>query len=878
MRLRHVNTSLIALAFGLVAASCAVPRLPLPTGRFITPQGVHTSVGTFPANVALSPDGQFLVVSNAGKRNALSVLSTTDGRLVSQFKVATWLGVRGGKGTTATKRTARGGKDGLFYGLAFGPSQPGGMLLYASHGQAEVVEAYLLSPQGQLTLTDRRLACPSRDKNTPNVIAGLALDSRGQRLYATNNTSIYKTGLKGTLLIMDTRSGALLRSVELPGYPFAVAALTRGPGADRKVYVSGERDGLVSVIDPDNGKVLKEIATGSHPIALLLDRPQQRLFVANGDSDTISVIDTARDEVSDTILLRPEDVRGLPGVVPTGLALAPDGRRLYATLGEMNAVAVIDLSESKPATLAGYLPVGWYPTALAVTPDGRRLMVANAKGTVAPNPNNVGRGPDGAWGQYILDILDGNVSTFALPGRLRLWGTLVRQTRQVIGNNQIAPEREQARPKMANPGIKHVIYIIKENRTYDQVFGDLAQGNGDPSQCLFPRAVTPNQHALAERFVLLDNFYVCAEVSAQGWGWSTAGMLSEYTERNTAYNYAGFGRSYDYEGQNNLMPVDLLATRDVATPPCGYIWDLALNHGLSLRNYGFFVNLDASKEKTAAGRDVAEDNQPLRRSLVGKTDVNFRKFGFDYTDSDAWVRHHCPIPRQVRAYGEFGATSRVAEWKREFDQYVKDGNLPAFETIRMGRNHTQGTTVGVNSPRSMVADNDYAVGELVEAVSHSLYWRDTAICILEDDAQNGHDHVDAHRSPALVISPFIKKGTVDHRFFNTDSMLRTMEELLGLPPLNQYDAAAQPIAVFGKQPANDAPYNAILPAREIIAEVNGRNSYKAALSAKLDFSKEDAVPDPVLNDLIWHAIKGASVPEPPIRHGLRLAAAERDDD
>lgn len=249
-----------------------------------------------------------------------------------------------------------------------------------------------------------------------------------------------------------------------------------------------------------------------------------------------------------------------------------------------------------------------------------------------------------------------------------------------------------------------------------------------------------------------------------------------------------------------------------------------------------------------------------------------------YADSDAWVRHNLNIPGLVKTYGEFGAPSRIAAWKREFDQYVKDGNLPAFEAVRLGRNHTSGTSAGANSPRAMVADNDYAVGELVETVSRSPFWRDTVICILEDDAQSGNDHVDAHRSPALVISPYIRQGTVDHRFFNTDSMLRTMEEILGLPPLNQYDAAASPIAVFGKAPANDAPYSAILPSREIIAEVNGRTAYRAALSATLDFSHEDAVPDAVLNDLIWHAIKGAAVAEPPIRHGLRLAAADPDGD
>jgi YVTN family beta-propeller protein len=907
MRIPVRFTLLLLLACGALAPARAGQPLPLPTGRFITPQGTQTNVGSFPASMALTPDGRFLVVATIGGRESLSVLDVKDGRLVSQAKLAIKRKGQGGKASLGKKKAAKaaakgvlavkavgaangngavkpvrlaakqpqgdGKPGGLFYGLVFGARQADGSYpLYAALGQAEAVAIFTVSSAGQLADTGRRLDCPSGIKGAPHVLAGLALGGQGRRLYAVDNNSAYVTGFKGALLVLDVPSGKLLRSVALPGYPFDVAALTTGEQADNKVYVSGEREGLVSVIDPASGQVLKEIKTGSHPNALLLDKAQRRLFVSNGDSDTVSIIDTATDQVTDTILLRPEDARGLPGVTPTGLALAPGEKRLYATLGAMNAVAVIDLPEVKgPATLAGYLPVGWYPTSLVAAPDGRRLMVANGKGATAPNPNDKKLGPDGKWGQYILDILEGTVSTFELPDDK---AELEKETHMVMANNRITPALANPKPKMANPGIKHVIYIIKENRTYDQVFGDLPQGNGDPSLCLFPREVTPNQHALAERFVLLDNFYVCAEVSAQGWGWSTAGMLSEFSERNTIYQYAGRGRGYDYEGQNNGIPVDLLGVKDVATPPCSYIWDSVLSHGLTLRNYGFFVNIDLTDDKTPDGRNVVEDNKPLRKNLVDKTDANFRKFDFSHTDSDAWVRHNCPFPGQKKSYGEFHTPSRFAEWKREFDGYVKAGNLPTFQMVRLGRNHTQGTTAGANSPRSMVADNDYAVGELVEAVSHSPFWRDTVICILEDDAQNGHDHVDAHRSPALVISPYVAQGTVDHRFFNTDSMLRTMEDLMGLPPLNQFDAAAEPIAVLGKEPKNDAPFAAILPAREIIAEMNGKAAYKAKVSASLDFSKEDSIPDAVLNDILWHAVKGASVAEPPIRHGLRLAAAQ----
>ncbi|HLK55505.1 MAG TPA: alkaline phosphatase family protein, partial [Chthonomonadaceae bacterium] len=425
-----------------------------------------------------------------------------------------------------------------------------------------------------------------------------------------------------------------------------------------------------------------------------------------------------------------------------------------------------------------------------------------------------------------------------------------------------------------HPAIKHVIYIIKENRTYDQVLGDLPQGNGDPSLVLFGRDVTPNLHALAERFVLLDNFYDCAEVSADGWNWSTSGMVSEYAARNVHFNYSGRGRNYDFEGENNGTPVDLIGLPDVNRAPGGYIWDAVAKKGLSYRGYGFFTAFADSKD--ANGKMIAKTNEPNRKALVGHTDVDYLKFDMDYADSDAWKLHNCPETVKKPTYGQYGAPSRFAEWKREFDGFIKNGSLPAFSMVRLPRDHTSATRPGSASPRAMVADNDYAVGQLVEAVSSSPYWKDTAIFILEDDAQDGYDHVDAHRSICFVISPYIRRGMVDHHFYNTDSVLHSMEWLLGVPAMNQYDAGAPLLVAFGAGAENNEPYKAILPERQIVAEVNGETAYRAKDSQNLDFSCADRISCGIMNDILWHSVKGVERSAPIIHRNIKRPVASND--
>jgi YVTN family beta-propeller protein len=359
-----------------------------------------------------------------------------------------------------------------------------------------------------------------------------------------------KNEMKGALSVLDTTTGKMRARITVPGYPFGVAAITTGPFADRKVYVTSEQRGTVSAVDVREGRALRDVPTGANATALLLNRKQDRLFVANSGSDTVSILKTDSDTIEKTILLRPADARGLPSATPLGMALSPDEKTLYVALGDLNAVAVVDVGRG---SVRGYIPVGWYPTAVALSPDGARLFVANAKGVNVRNPNDKPAevAGDGSRARYIQNIIEGTVSTIVLDGV-----DLRNETARVVANNRIQRDLVKvAQRALKNPGIEHVIYIIKENRTYDQVLSDLPVGNGDKSLLMFGRDVTPNQHALAERFVLLDNFYCCAEVSGDGWNWSTQGIANEYNARNVVYGYTGKNRTYDYEGTNNGVRV-----------------------------------------------------------------------------------------------------------------------------------------------------------------------------------------------------------------------------------------------------------------------------------------------------------------------------------
>ncbi|MDX1931699.1 MAG: alkaline phosphatase family protein [Capsulimonadales bacterium] len=829
--------------------------IPLVTGKFLTPEGAQTNVGSYPCNLALSPDGRFVAVTTLGARSRVSMLRTDTGDVAGKVDFE----------EPAPGRPGR--REGAFYGLAFV-----GSTLYAARGSDDRVTPMAVGADGSLTRNASDLVTPSSlAGRKPNHVAGIAFSSDGKTMYSANNTiDPASPELQGSVSVTDVASGSVRATIATPGYPFAVAALTVGPNADKKVYVTSEQRGNLVLLDPTAARVAKTIPVGASPSSLLLNKAQDRLYVAVSGSDTIAVVDTSTDKIVRTILLRPADLRGIPSVTPQGMAFSTDERLLFVALSDLNAVGVVDADKGQ---VLGYIPTGWYPTAVAYAPNGK-LFVANAKGIAARNPNDKPNPEIPGRSQYIQNIIEGTVSAIDFAG---VRPNLAAKTEQVLKNNRTAIARKPE--KFVNPGIEHVIYIIKENRTYDQVLSDLPVGNGDKSLLMFGREVTPNQHALAERFVLLDNFYCCAEVSGDGWNWSTQGMVTAYNSRNVVYGYTGKEQPYDYEGTNNGVPVDLMDVPDVSRTAGGYIWDRVGAKKLPYRNYGFFVDdFQLPRNNPEAGPE-GNRNTPAKKALTGTTCRDFYGYDTSYADSEAWVKYNLPpAPKQMKTFGKFNDPARMTAWLREFNEYVRNKNLPRFMMVRLGRDHTAGTAAGQYSPRAMVADNDYAVGQLVEAISKSPYWKKTAIFVIEDDSQAGFDHVDAHRSIAFVISPFIRKGTVDSRFYNTDSMLRTMGLLMGTDPLNHYDAAATPFGIFTAASDNDTPYDAILPAKEIIGEINRSVAYRSADSERLlNPRREESEPDEELNDILWHAIKGVNTPKPPRRFGMAgFSAPDRD--
>ncbi len=850
----------------------------IPTGRSIAttrPGAAITDVGSLPMNLIASPDGNYAISTDMGFRQSLCSIRIADGQLASRIPF---------------DKSPNARTNGLYYGLAFGPDGT----LYAAQGGFDAIAVLSLGADGTLEQKD------TIHTGRGDFPAGLACDARGY-LFATSNDPLAVesvVGAPGAVITYDTKTGNEIGRYKFEGtfydttnFPLAIAILRDGS----KLFVASQRDGCVFVLDSSDAahlKLMTSISTGAHPGALLLNRKQTTLYVANADSDTVSIVDVASNTVKRTILLRPPAAKDLAGASPVGLALSPDEKTLYAALGDMNAVAVIDLQENE---VEGYLPTGWYPTAVLARDE--HLLVVNAKGSrnQYPNPRVRQQSP--------LNLLEGNVQRIDLPDDLD------EPTRSVLELARLTPAHLVQKNPLAQVGIKHVVYIIKENRTYDQVLGDLPQGNGDPSRCLFGREITPNQHALAERFVLLDNFYDSGEVSGDGWVWSTQAMANEYVIRNVPYEYSNRGRTFDYEGVNHGYPTGGFPAKgpdgealsghpqlkngaapipDVAASPGGHLWDICIKHGVSFRNYGVFVGSSARED----GVDITPDNypsvrglQPPGHDLAGVTDIDFRRFDLSYADSDAPQRYYEQTGdetflRKRNTYGKHEARSRFEEWNTEFQMMLaKDptgGAVPQMMFVRFPVDHTEGVNAGIASPKSMVADNDYAVGQLVEAISHSPIWKDTAIFIIEDDAQNGPDHVDAHRSTCYVISPWIKRASVDHTFHNTVSCMRTMELLLGLPPMCQYDAAADPILNWDRSPTNVEPYSAILPAAELIKDRNPKKNPTTNVSPEgrvmnelierseaMNFAQADQAPADQLNVLIWKSVCGADSKLPP---------------
>jgi len=872
----------------MLATTTLLAQSTLVTGKKITPAGTNTTIGNLPMNIIKSPDGKFAITTDMGFSQYLSSVDLSTGAVVSQVPYG-------------LQPPAVTDSVGLYYGLAFAPGPPaqdGSYTLYAAQGQNQTIAVLSLSSTGALTSVSS-IATGAND-----FPSGLATDDKGY-IYVANNDSD-NPGIPSSVAIYksDGRpAGRYTFSASFggtPNFPLAVATLHDGS----KTYVTSQRDGAVYVLDtsdPTNPTLKTKIATGSHPAGLLLNASQSLLYVANAHSDTISAVSTSSDTVASTTLFRFRRLTNYYGATPIGLGLSTDGTTLYAAMGDLNAVAVASVS-GNGLTVKGFIPVGWYPTGVVASSDNKSLLVTNAKGIKAKNPSTgyqLFTFNDNAW--YDLNTIKGTVAKISVPNSTQL----ASYTNQVLVNNglnnPVVPNHSLDAIGLQSGGITHVIYIVKENRTYDQVLGDVPQGNGDPSLVLFGSSITPNLHALAQRFVLLDNFYDAGEASGDGWPWSTQSMANEYVIKNLPYNYSNRGRNYDFEGQNNgyltggfpakdpygntlspAFPNGLPPVPDVAEAPGGHIWDAVRAAKLSYRNYGFFYSFGVS--------GVFPDNFPTATGLLpagvslgGVSDYDYRRYDAAYADSDAPTAYSCPYPTAV--YGHYNEPSRYSEWKREFDSMLANNSVPAFMTVRFMHDHTQGYTAKVKSPQAQVADNDYGVGQLVEAISKSSIWQHTAIFVVEDDSQDGPDHVDAHRSTAYVISPYIKQSYVDHTFYNTDSILKTMEMLLGLNPLTQYDAVASAIVgPFDTVPSNTAQFTAAPAAQAIMCGVNpalkalkpGSPMHKAAVeSAKMNFDLPDSAPSAKLNQILWKSVKGPNSKMPAPRHSV-LADSKED--
>jgi YVTN family beta-propeller protein len=641
-------------------------------------------------------------------------------------------------------------------------------------------------------------------------------------------------------------------------------------------------DGTLSVVDVASRSVAATVKVGSHPNTMVWDH-DGGLIVADANSDAVSVVDTGALREARRISVSPYSGAPLSSS-PEGLAVSPDGDRLYVADSGADEVTVVDLeARGHGPDVLGRIPTAWYPTSVTTSKDGSELFVTNAKGNGAgpnargfvPNPtttsvpfqDGVGGYADGycncTFDNYTGSMMVGTLSSVPVPSPQRL----ALYTDQVARNNhygdRTVDERSPGNPVPARVGepspIKHVIYVIKENRTYDQVFGDLKQGNGDPALTLFGAANTPNLHALAQRFGILDNLYADAEVSADGHNWSTAANATDYNDKMWPQDYspaAGRNRGYDFEGASSIN-----------LSPGGYLWDAAAQARLSLRDYGeFAINGPLSTATLIPESQASACPGPIARSYTGVTVpagqvLCFQPTTVNTTTTPALAGKEDP---NFRGYDlRYREADRVQEWAREFAQFEQHGALPSLEIMRLPNDHTAGTAPGTLTPQEYVAENDRAVGQVVDTVSHSRDWATTAIFVIEDDAQNGPDHVDAHRTEALVISPYTQRPGpfVDHTLYDTSAMLRTMELILGATPLSQYDANATPMWRLFHTSLDPRPFGA-LPEGIGASQVNTADSYGAAQSGTWNFDAEDRAPMDQLNDVVWHAVKGPNVPYP----------------
>ncbi len=757
---------------------------------------------------------------------------------------------------------------------------PNGRFLYVTCAQSALVE-FAINPQGNVTHS-RTIKLPAADRAVPTTRpvgrdsypCGLALSPDGATAYVCLSTS-------NALALVDLKTEKMLARIPVGVAPYDVELASNGNTA----YVSNwggrrpaEKDrtsnsagtpvviddrgiastGTVSVLDLAERKGVAQIVVGLHPAQMVISRGADRLYVANANSDTVSVIDIssrAAPRIVQTIDCRPD--AGLPfGSASNALALSDDGRMLYVANGGNNAIAVISLDgEVSPAAPAGFVPAGWYPGAVAFRAGV--LFVANAKGVGSRYPSSVGRWNSrdfwGSVGKVAVPDKDG-LDRYPHQVRTHAMGPQAPTARRRRPGGGRGAEPVPVPQNVGEPSLfEHVVYIIKENRTYDQVLGDIGKGNSDPSLCIFGRDITPNHHALAEQFVLLDNFYCNGVVSADGHRWVTEGITSDYLEKS----FGAWTRSYPSAGNDAL-----------AYASSGFIWDHVLLQGLSFRNYGEMVNCRPTPSGFA---EIWQDYQKKTGKLKFANRLGLA--ALDAYTCDAYPGWSLAIPDQVRA----------DVFVKELDTAAAKGSLPHLVMIHLPNDHTNFTSPDYPTPQAMVADNDLALGRIIEAISRSPFWPKTCIFVIEDDPQSGFDHVDGHRSLCFVVSPYTKRGAIISDFYNQTSVLHTMELILGLPPMNQMDALAPVMQSCFAPKADLAPYKAEAN-RQALDEMNPTLSALSGDPERLRLAQQsmeqptdepDQGDDDIRNRVLWAAMRDNGAPYPAAyagAHGKGLPA------
>ena len=765
----------------------------LPNGWTITPLGTPIPTSDLISNIVASPDGERMIALTGGfNEHELVVIDAAKEKAIQHIALrSAWMG------------------------LAWSRQ---GDLLYVSGGNTSAAgkkaPIYVFEySRGKLSKEPVRLLEEEESVPSEKIFwSAVAHHPHKDLLFAANRTA-------GNVVVFDTQTGAIVKRITTEVNPYDLVF----SGDARTLYCSNWASDSVSVIDVDAMAIRSTYAVGDNPNDMVMSK-DGRLFVACGNDNSVHVINTLKGrttEVFNTSLFE----RSPEGSTPNALALDPENETLYVANADNNNVCVIDIEEEGEGTVLGFLPAGWYPSALAVGLDGKKLFVGNGKGiATSANPG----GPHSTVRKKdekvvtVKNSVRGTVNVVDLEKHKTELRALTEQAYKnspynddLLTQARAHKEGRSVVPRTVGAGspIKHVLYIIKENRTYDQVFGDLPQGNGDPRLVLFGRDVTPNQHKLAEEFVLLDNLYCDAEVSVDGHAWSNAAYATDFIEKTWPSSYGGKSEA---------------PRTDAATPASGYIWDLAARKGLTYRSYGEYA------QRVSEGGEM----QGRVPGLAGHVAPNYLNWGARDTEN-------------------------AEEFIREFDEYEKNFDspdpkkrLPNFMVMGLPEDHTKGTRPGEPTPRAAVASNDYGLGLIIDRVSHSKYWPELAVFVIEDDAQDGPDHVDSRRTTGQVISAYTKRKSVDNTFYTTSSMLRTMELLLGLPPMSQFDAAANPMYASLSDTADLSGYTHVKPSIDL-EERNVKTAWGARESLAMDLTEFDRAPMFEMNEILWKSVHGA---------------------